>query len=299
MTLATWIKSALLTLLLATTSTANASYSLNPVVTQVNRLRARHGADPVAYSETICTSAQAWADHLGHSGALAHSDGVYGENLAYYGGQRTRLTNITSAAMLTSAVDMWYSEIDLYDFKHPAFSPSTAHFTQLVWQGSTEIGYGLTQVGTSVYIVMQFYKRGNVNARFEANVFPLRNISIPTPMPQPPMQPPMQPLPQPPMQPMQPMQPLQPMQPAQPMQPVEPVPQPMQPAQPMQPVEPVPQSPLPQQPMQPAQPVQPVEPMTPHDVPVGSSGTVASAASGVALVFWTLVALTCVSVLVV
>jgi uncharacterized protein YkwD len=246
MTFATWIKSALLTLLIATTFTSAAAAGGYPVVVvdQVNRLRTRHGADPVAYSAAICTSAQAWADHLGRIGTLAHSvDSVYGENLAYFGG-RPKLTNITTVAMLTSAVDMWYSEIDLYDFKHPAFTPSTGHFTQLVWQGSTAMGYGLTQVGTSIYIVMQFYKRGNVNARFEANVFPLRNISTPTPQllmpvkPMPPSSPSAQPAPsspaspspssQPPASPASP----SPSSPAQPAQPSQPSSQPSQPSPP-------------------------------------------------------------------
>ena len=40
------------------------------------------------------------------------------------------------------AVDMWYREMHDYHFEKPGFSPSTGHFTQVVWKGSTHIGIG-------------------------------------------------------------------------------------------------------------------------------------------------------------
>ena len=41
-----------------------------------------------------------------------------------------------------AATDLWYNEINSYDFGSPGYSESTGHFTQVVWKASTKLGIG-------------------------------------------------------------------------------------------------------------------------------------------------------------
>ncbi|KAA6420782.1 MAG: pry1p, partial [Trebouxia sp. A1-2] len=109
------------------------------------------------------TYAQNWADE----GQFVHSYGAYGENLAE--GDGNGWTSAADAA--SSAVDLWYNEVTLYDYSNAVFSSATGHFTQLVWVASTQIGFGayLTSSGEWL-IVAEFDPPGNVEGEFAANV---------------------------------------------------------------------------------------------------------------------------------
>ena len=71
-----------------------------------------------------------------------------------------------------SAVDDWYDEIEQYNFQDATFSSTTGHFTQLVWKGTQQVGFGvaLSSDGKSVYIVAQFSPPGNYLGEFDTNV---------------------------------------------------------------------------------------------------------------------------------
>lgn len=72
------------------------------------------------------------------------------------------------------AVDGWYREIDLYDFKNPEFSVETGHFTQLVWKETTKIGVGYAYTKHAnrykLYVVVHYSPPGNVDESFQENV---------------------------------------------------------------------------------------------------------------------------------
>lgn len=67
--------------------------------------------------------AQQWAENLVRTGELRHNDDdTVGENLAgMTGGELTG----------REAVDMWYEEIESYDFENPGYSEDTSNFTQV------------------------------------------------------------------------------------------------------------------------------------------------------------------------
>lgn len=128
-----------------------------------NNLRGLHGVPNVTWSDSVAASAQEWADTCpsGHSG----SD--YGENLAY----------ATYIMSLQSAVLMWYKEEPYYDYNNPGFSLETAHFTQVVWKNTTQIGCGFKTgcLGEDVWPnvwVCQYNPPGNYLTQFADNVFP-------------------------------------------------------------------------------------------------------------------------------
>jgi hypothetical protein len=125
----------------------------------------------MTWDPTIATISQHWSYHLLSTGAFQHSDTAnYGENLAQLQGYGSDLVTL-----YRKAIDLWYKEISLFDFSNPDFSPSTGHFTCLVWVASTSFGMGLTLDTTTntVDIVMNTSPPGNVIGQFAQNVLPI------------------------------------------------------------------------------------------------------------------------------
>lgn len=53
---------------------------------------------------------------------------------------------------------------------------SPGHFTQVVWEGSTELGVGLATDGYITFVVGQYLPAGNMQGQFEQNVHKEGNI---------------------------------------------------------------------------------------------------------------------------
>lgn len=162
-------------------------FDQHTVVGHVNNLRAKHGSLPVVYSGDISKVSQAWASYLAATNKTTiehNSDTAYGENIAFFSG--TRLS-MNGTAHVLDATNLWYNEIDFYDFA--AIDPvpnllKAGHFTQLVWVGSTHIGVGVSASAQRVFVVMNFSPAGNnileVNKNVRAPVLSFQ------PMPPPP-----------------------------------------------------------------------------------------------------------------
>ncbi|KAL1669072.1 CAP domain-containing protein, partial [Schizophyllum commune] len=90
-----------------------------------NAERAKHGADPLTWSDEVAKYAQDYSAKC----VWEHSGGQYGENLAAGPG----LT-------IEGAVNMWNEESKDYDPANPQYS----HWTQVVWKGTTQLGCGVT-----------------------------------------------------------------------------------------------------------------------------------------------------------
>jgi len=121
-------------------------------------------------SEKLHKKAQKWAEHLVTLSKLQHSTGNdTGENIAYkFASDLRRFTG-------DQMVDMWYNEIKDYNFRKPGFKSSTGHFTQVVWEGTKEIGVGVAYDGKGTcYCVANYSPPGNFQNRFEENVKPSR-----------------------------------------------------------------------------------------------------------------------------
>ncbi|KAK3525681.1 hypothetical protein QTP70_004900 [Hemibagrus guttatus] len=110
-----------------------------------NEYRKKHGSPALSISEDLCSSAQAWADHL--------------------------------LSKREEPVENWYSEITKYDFSASQFQPGTGHFTQVVWKATTELGVGLATDGGTVFVVGQYKPAGNITnpGFFKDNVLPEEN----------------------------------------------------------------------------------------------------------------------------
>jgi uncharacterized protein YkwD len=129
-----------------------------------NRARAKHCAGPLAWSGTLASYAQKWADTLKAKGcAFGHSGGPYGENLA---------AGTEGVLDPEATVAMWYDEIKLYKFPHGGFSMQTGHFTQLVWRATTQVGCGHAQCKGNDIWVCEYDPPGNYDGEYEKNVLP-------------------------------------------------------------------------------------------------------------------------------
>jgi LysM repeat protein len=66
-----------------------------------------------------------------------------------------------------SIIDCSYSEISKYNFTNGGFSMDTGCFTQLVWKGTTQAGFGIA----GNYAVALYFPAGNIEGSFQQNVF--------------------------------------------------------------------------------------------------------------------------------
>lgn len=135
-----------------------------------NKCRYIHYAKSVTWSEELAKEAQIWAEHLAESGCLKHSTSAqYGENVAY----SSEILNGYDLSQL------WYDEIRHYSFIKPGFSTQTAHFTQMVWAGTKEMGVGMALApdGTSYYVA-RYHPPGNKLGCFDENVLSPRESAV-------------------------------------------------------------------------------------------------------------------------
>jgi uncharacterized protein YkwD len=126
------------------------------------KVRAKHCAAPLAWSDSLARVAQGWANHLRDGGCLfEHSRTQYGENLA---------AGTDGALDPSSVVGMWYGEISKYDFRHGGFSMDTGHFTQVVWRATTKVGCGSSRCNGMTIWVCNYDPPGNVEGEYRENV---------------------------------------------------------------------------------------------------------------------------------
>ena len=150
----------------------------------VNAYRAKHNSPPLLWDDTISAFAQEYSLYLVTHNLFQHSNKEgYGENLAYFQGYPNEMMTL-----IKKSIDLWYDEIKLYNFNYPGYSPSTGHFTCLVWKSSTTfgMGYSFNNDTKVVDITMNTAPPGNIIGQFQQNVSPPNGvIPQPTPIPYP------------------------------------------------------------------------------------------------------------------
>eukprot|EP01062_Namystynia_karyoxenos_P047060 TRINITY_DN35397_c0_g1_i1.p1 TRINITY_DN35397_c0_g1~~TRINITY_DN35397_c0_g1_i1.p1 ORF type:complete len:571 (+),score=121.06 TRINITY_DN35397_c0_g1_i1:67-1713(+) len=130
-----------------------------------NKLRARHGAQPLQVSPSCQQNAAMQAENCAGTGVLSHGNKPgQGQNCAMLSGP------ITDAGAVTKAVQMWYDEIRDWQ-PGGGFSPATGHFTQVVWKATKEVGVAVARDRNQrVWVVANYAPPGNMRGQFSANV---------------------------------------------------------------------------------------------------------------------------------
>lgn len=170
------------------------------ITNYVNKYRKLHQAPDLVWDNTIANYAQEWSNYLLINNLFQHSgSSMYGENLAYFKGY-----DGDPLTFIKWSIDMWYQEVEYYDFNKPGFKDTTGHFTCLVWKDSKKFGMGISISDKTVVVSFNTSPPGNIIGEFEQNVLPKDTtvpVPSPTPIPSPEPAPPRPPSPPPPVEP--------------------------------------------------------------------------------------------------
>jgi uncharacterized protein YkwD len=129
------------------------------VVATHNAERARVGTNPLAWSNTLATDAQKWADHLAKTNSFEHASQTgEGENL--WSGTRDSYT-------FEEMVNAWVDEKFMYkagrfpDVTTTKSWQDVGHYTQLIWGNTTHVGCGIARNAEEDYLVCRYGPPGN------------------------------------------------------------------------------------------------------------------------------------------
>ena len=131
-----------------------------------NKYREKHNSENLILSDNLCKKAQKKIFDLinGNDDKRddLEEDNKLGENI---------YISLKDDVDVKKACEAWYVEGKLYDFNKNAYQRGTTHFTQMVWKGTKEIGFGYSQLknGKSYFIAL-YFPSGNELFKFKENV---------------------------------------------------------------------------------------------------------------------------------
>jgi len=152
--------------IIATVGASLTTEDITKCLGDTNLLRQLHeDTYTVEWDATLASKAQAWADHLILKGLpIVHDE----RNKAAGVGENIFWMKSARPAVCADAVLKWYNERDDYIYLTGMSKNSNdiGHFTQLVWKGTTKIGFGIASkaVGADVetFIVGRYSPAGNI-----------------------------------------------------------------------------------------------------------------------------------------
>ena len=126
--------------------------------------RAEVGLRPLVWDEGLAASALAYAQELARTGRFQHAEQPQGptrqgENL---------WTGTRGAYRYSEMVDAWVAERRYFrngvtpDFSTTGNYEDVAHYTQIIWRGSTAVGCALASSASDDYLVCRYSPPGNV-----------------------------------------------------------------------------------------------------------------------------------------
>ena len=128
-----------------------------------NDKRKSHSASNLKLNEYLCKLAEQYADKLSKEEIFL--DNIYkgiflGENIFIKKGKLN----------ITEMCDSWYNEKNNYDQKSDKYQKNSNHFTQMIWKGTKEIGFGYKMIKGTSYAVVNYYPPGNTFLEYKDNV---------------------------------------------------------------------------------------------------------------------------------
>ena len=125
------------------------------IVERHNHWRKEVGIGPLKWSDKLAKVAQGWANKQSKKdcGCVHSPDDKYGENIYCSEGIDSDPKDI---------VDDWASEKEYYDHvKGRCKGGECGHYTQIVWQKTTEVGCGMAKCGGKEIWVCNYNPPGN------------------------------------------------------------------------------------------------------------------------------------------
>ncbi|MDB5707037.1 MAG: serine protease [Sphingomonas bacterium] len=132
-----------------------------------NAARARAGVPLLVWNPTLAADAKAYARELARTGRFEHArqpdgPGRQGENL---------WTGTRGAYAYEEMIGHWVDESRFYrpaptpDFSTSGRWEDVAHYTQIIWRDTTEVGCASASNATDDYLVCRYAPPGNVVGR--------------------------------------------------------------------------------------------------------------------------------------
>ncbi len=135
-----------------------------------NEMRKKHGASALVLNLDLIKQAEKYAREIAVSTQFVKSNSSMdskklGENIFM------SMKGCPNGREVTS---LWYAENKMHNFKSDSHQKLSENFSQMVWKGTKEVGFGLAKGKRGQYIVVaNYYPAGNTPKEYEQNVSPI------------------------------------------------------------------------------------------------------------------------------
>ena len=130
-----------------------------------NSLRKRHNSPDLLLNVDLCKMAENYAKELiinkNNDKIYKYNDEILGRNIY--------LSEI-KPKQPEKVFYNWYEENKNYDYNFNYYQKNAAHFTQIVWKNTKEMGFGLVDEKNKFCLVVFYYPPGNIFGKFTDNV---------------------------------------------------------------------------------------------------------------------------------
>ena len=147
-------------------SEINKRYFNNELLKYHNDMRKKHNSPELNLNEKLNQIAKEYAKELINSNKIIFSPYTYkgeplGENI--YNSENIYIEP-------KEVFDQWYNEYKKYDFQSKKFQKEACHFTQIIWKNTKEVGFGIENNSSKIYIVALYFPAGNIFEEFTKNI---------------------------------------------------------------------------------------------------------------------------------
>ncbi len=123
-----------------------------------NGVRAKHGLQPLKWSDKLADYSQQWANHLGkgnsckmyhRSGSPKHGENLYISSPVIWRVGNKEVSRERNRVTIEDVVKVWTDEERWYNYKNNSCQPGQqcGHYTQIVWRETTEVGCAVKYCG--------------------------------------------------------------------------------------------------------------------------------------------------------
>lgn len=134
---------------------------------QHNIYRQKHHCDPLKINNELMRIAQNYADEMMRTNSEKHSECLWGQKVI---GESLHVT-INKPFDGRDMTDEFYEEKTNYDFEKGEYESRAVRFTQMIWKGTTEVGFGIARTPNGKYFgVANYFPSGNLLGEFKTNI---------------------------------------------------------------------------------------------------------------------------------
>ena len=131
-----------------------------------NKYRERHKSNKLKIKPELNDKANEYAKYLVEQNSLTNQnifnmDENLGENI-FFSDKKEKVINVCNK---------WYNENKNFKYGLNNFQKDTNHFTQLIWNSTTDVGFGFYNTDNIYCYVALYYPQGNIFGQFTNNVF--------------------------------------------------------------------------------------------------------------------------------